>query len=873
MGDADVSTLNRDAPPGDADATPRSADHDAADNQPPDDAHTRSPGSTHVGWTFGPEVFDALPSPMALIAPSGIVAEVNAAWSRLTGDTADVDVGRPLWQRFSPAERSHLAALIERYARAEQQEQRPTVTGTQLRRTDGKRIDVALRLGATALGRGPRILLAQLEPLAEDRDRTIRRAGTGDRQLALTTIARAVASGGGLQRIAAAVISTVARATACPLVGLWRRASTRESLVLVEGLGFPTAAHGRLVLDTGPNGLAGHTLRARNVVVIGGPSGTVAPLPDVFDERGVASGAAVGIHGTAGADGLLTVCAAHNQPLPAEAVRFLAIVGDLLSLALQRESIDDLIAAERERTTETARELQQLRGRHALAQDAAGLTEWRWVAPEPVEVDRRMSPPPQLSLPACLDGGPQAIVDAAVADDAAAIAATLNESLRLSADLDSTVRLHTVDGVMVVHLRGAVDRDPDGTVREISGFAAMSATGAQPTASNQANGDAEHERLANTAHDLNNLLAAILGTAEHLVDGAPDRRRLTAIVRAGRRARELVAGLRPDHTAGHPLAGAYELADVVEQLRPLLPGLVGTQVQLVYELGRGARTSRLARDEVERILLNLISNSRDAIETGGTVRIAVDTCIQLEDQRGAQSPPPAGSWARLTVTDDGVGMPSVDRARAFDPGFTTKRATQHSGLGLATVRDTVTAAGGVIGIASAPGRGTTVEIYLPLAAQEAVRLQPLRPLALTAATADDESSDRIALLVDDEPAVRDLLSTLLERLGYTVVAAADGQRALTLAGDLERVELVVSDLRMPGMDGLTLGRELRRSHPQTAVILLTGAPPAAPIADRRLRVVRKPFDWETLRDAVASLSPPAPPARAALEPLYPAASG
>jgi CheY-like chemotaxis protein len=427
-----------------------------------------------------------------------------------------------------------------------------------------------------------------------------------------------------------------------------------------------------------------------------------------------------------------------------------------------------------------------------------------------------------------------------------------------------------------VRLCGTVDRDQHGVVHEITGVAAVLASPDHATATDDE--PVDDDVLAHAAHDLNNLLAAILGTAEQLVERGGDRHRLTAIVRAGRRARELVNGLHPEHDEEHPLAGTYELADVVEQLRPLLPGLVGTDVTLTYTLGRGARTSHPARHEIERILLNLISNSRDAIDGHGTVHIAVDTCIQLSDEVGRQSAPPVGSWARVIVTDDGAGMPAADRSRAFEAGFTTKRSAQHAGLGLASVREVVGDAGGVIGIASAVGRGTTVEIYLPLAARETARLQPLRPRALAAGPTDagTDAGRRVALLVDDEPAVRDLLTELLERLEFAVSVAAGGDDALAQAEQLDRVDLLVSDLRMPGIDGLTLGRQLRRTHPRAAVVLLTGAPPPAPIADRTMRVVRKPFDWETLRDAVLELLPApveAAPDAEALEPMYPAASG
>lgn len=866
-----MSILNHDVPP--------TADGDELSGSTPGAARHDRAASAHVGWTFGAEVFDALPSPMALVAPSGIVTEVNTAWCRLTGEHADTDVGRPLWQRFSPAERAHLAALVERYAHAAGPDTRPTVAGTELRHADGRRLDVALRLGATTDDRAPRILLAQLEPLAsDDREAAVRQPGTGDRQIALASIARAVASGGDLDRCAGTVLAAVARTTGCPLVGLWRRAARREALVLADGIGFPASARGRLVLDTDPDGLAGHTLRSRSVVVIGGPSGTHAQLPHVLRDRGVVTGAAVGLYGPAGADGVLTLGAPHNRHLPDDAVRFLSIVGDLVSMALQREAVDDLINGERQRTTQTARELELLRRRWELAHDVADLLDWRWAAPAPVEVDRRLWPPPRLSLQACLDGGPQALVDTAVDDDVEALAEALNTCLRLQAELDCTLRLHTTDGVQRVRLRGAVDRDRQGIVREISGVA-MSSPVEEPVTDRSDDGSAPSDDQgpgAHAAHDLNNLLTAILGTAEQLLADGEDRHRLTAIVRAGRRAHALVAGLQPGHDEEHPLAGAYELADVVDQVRPLLPGLVGTSIDLVYELGRGARTSQPPRHALERVLLNLVSNSRDAIDGAGTIRIAVDTCIQL-DEHDAPSAPPVGSWARLTVTDDGAGMAPADQERAFDPGYTTRTVGRHQGLGLASVRETVAAVGGVICVDSVVGRGTTIEIHLPLAARAAARLQPLRPPPLPAGppaptsepAAADDPDRRVALLVDDEPSVRTLVADLLARLGFTVHIAAGGAGALALARDLDHVDLVVSDLRMPDIDGLMLARRLRTIHRHTAIVLLTGAPPSAPIADRKLRVVRKPFDWEALRDAVRSLMPPP----AELEPSYPAANG
>lgn len=823
-----------------------------------------------VGWAYGPGVFMAMPSATALLAPSGIVIDVNAEWRRMTGDDAADDAGGPLWRRFAPAERNHIAALVER-ARdtADVADARPLVTGTQLRQTDGRCLDVALRLGATR-DNGALVLIAQMEQLAEPRDDKHRRPRTGDRHLALATIARSVSTGVDLRRISETVVASVARATGCPLVGLWRRASRHENLVLVEGLGFGSGTRGDLVIEGRRDGLADHTIRSRAAVVIGGPTGTAARVPRVLTERGVSSGVAVPIHGIAGADGLLTVSATHNQPMDHEDVRFLGIVGDLLTMTLQRESVDRLIAGERHRTAMVAHDLENLERRHHIAVDAADLRDWCWTAPTAVTTDRRMDPPPRWSIQACLDGGPQALIDCAVDDDIETAADALNTAFDQANDVDVTVRLRTTEGVVTVRLRGELERDRNDEVRQAWGLAAVT-SGAEASA--PADEDAGDHRLAHTAHDLNNLLAAVLGTAQQLIEQGGDRRRLTAIVRAGRRARELVAGLPPGGDEAHPLAGAYDLSDVVDQLRPLLHGLVGPDVRLVFQLGRGARTSRPSREELEHVLLDLVANSRDALTDGGTVVIATDTCVQLEHGAGPQAPP-VGSWARLRVCDNGVGMTANARDRVFVPGYSTKTGREHAGLGLSAVRDTVTGAGGTIGIDSAPGHGTVIDLYLPLAVRQAARLQPLRPTALpTGAPPARDPGTRIALIVDDEPALRHLLPELLGRLGYDAVVAGDGASALKVARDLDHLDLLVSDLLMPHMNGLELARRVRGLHGRAAVVLLSGAPPMTPIADRNLRVLRKPFEWNDLRDAVLSLTARDAAPAAALGASLPAVAG
>lgn len=833
---------------------------------------------------FGRGVFMALPTATALVAPSGILTDVNVEWCRLTG--TDDDTGTPIWRRFAPAERSHITGLIARLRdTADTRDARPHVTGTQLRLGDGRYIDVALRLSATRHD-GVVVLIAQMERLSGGGGEPVRRPGTGDRHLTLATIARSAATGTDLRRISHGVVTAIAHVTGCPLVGLWRRASRQERFVLVDGLGFGPTAQGRLVLDGHDGGLADHTIRSRSVVVIGGPTGTVAQLPSVLVEHGVSSGVAVPLQGIAGGDGLLTVSAPHNQPMDPEDIRFLGIVGDLLTMTLQRESVDHLVAAERQRTVAVARDLAHTQRRHDLAGSLVGLHDWSWIGPEPVSAQRRVDPPPRWSAQICLDAGPQALVDCAFDTQAGEVADALNAALAEADDLRMRVRLRTTDGPVAVSLYGLIDRDEDGAVVRSWGVATVTpdvqiATSghergdhAGATADHDAGDPSDQQRrhVGRTGHDLNNLLAAVLGTAQQLIEQGGDRHRLTAIVRASRRARELVAGLHPEYEE-HPLADAYDVSDVIDHLRPLLRGLLGRDVHLVLQVADDVHIANPPRERLEHVLLDLVANSRDAISDGGAVMIAVDAHVQLDDAPGS---PPAGRWARIRVCDNGSGMTADDRTRVFAAGFTTKSGRDHAGLGLATVRSTIERAGGVVTIDSVPQRGTVVELYVPLTRRTHARLQPLRALALPRTTpthqthgpatparvahrdavapvgpgAADRHATPVALVVDDEPALRELLAGLLGRLGYDTIAAADGERGLAQARRLERLDLLVSDVVMPNVDGLELLRGVRGRFDQVAAVLLSGAALPGPITDPGVRVLRKPFEWTDLRDAV-----------------------
>jgi PAS domain S-box-containing protein len=312
-------------------------------------------------------------------------------------------------------------------------------------------------------------------------------------------------------------------------------------------------------------------------------------------------------------------------------------------------------------------------------------------------------------------------------------------------------------------------------------------------------------RLASgLAHDFNNLLTVISSAAEALAESAGDAHRQDATLlrdattRAAALTRNLLAFAR---NAGGD-AGTCELRSTIDGLGPTLRHVAGERVQVTMALSPALNVRvRLHPGELERILVNLAVNARDAMATGGTLRISAE--------------PGPGGTAILEVADDGVGMDADTRARAFEPFFSTRGGGQGAGLGLPTCAALVVRAGGTISLDSAPGRGTIVRIGLPGGARDPSRARGTEP----------PLERRSVLLVDDDPFVRRATARQLERLGHTVVVAASADEALAAITASEDIALVITDVVMPGRSGIDLARELEALRPELAVLLISGYSP------------------------------------------------
>jgi PAS domain S-box-containing protein len=355
-------------------------------------------------------------------------------------------------------------------------------------------------------------------------------------------------------------------------------------------------------------------------------------------------------------------------------------------------------------------------------------------------------------------------------------------------------------------------------------------------------------RLAGgVAHDFNNLLTVILGNAElartELAADDPAREGIEEIVRAGERAASLTRQLLAFASKQIIAPVHLDLNAAVGSSGGMLRRLLGEDIEVITDLGPSLDAVVADPGQVQQLLVNLAVNARDAMPNGGTLVIKTANEVVTVDRPSAGADAP-GRYVLLSVADTGVGMSEEVREHVFEPFFTTKGLGKGTGLGLATCRGIVRQVGGDIRVFSEPGHGTTFRILLP-AADGPARVMP-EAVSEDAASTGSET----VLVVEDEPSVRRLAVLGLRAQGYSVLEAPDGFRALELARVTPGIDLLVSDVAMPGLSGPDLVERLREVSPDTRALLMSGHPEAVvlppDLAARNLPFLPKPFTPERL---------------------------
>ncbi|MDE2603410.1 MAG: PAS domain S-box protein [Bradyrhizobium sp.] len=353
--------------------------------------------------------------------------------------------------------------------------------------------------------------------------------------------------------------------------------------------------------------------------------------------------------------------------------------------------------------------------------------------------------------------------------------------------------------------------------------------------------DALGQLTGGVAHDFNNLLMVISGNLHFLKKGMGDdpkvSRAISAIENASRRGAALTSQLLTFARRQSVNPRSINLVSRIEAVCEMLETGVGDGVTLAFNVEKNVWPVIVDISEFETAMVNLVINARDAMPTGGTIKISAGNVTLIDA-------PNASEHVAIRVEDSGVGIAPDILSRIFDPFFTTKPAGKGNGLGLSQVHGFAHQAGGTVRVESELGKGTAVTILLP---RNKARRQTDRHQTMAS------GGSATVLLVEDNPEVASVSANLLDQLGYTVRRASDAESALC---EIERdgIDLVLSDIIMPGMDGLKLARRLKEIRPHLPILLTTGYSDAAANVRGDFPILRKPYEIHQLSQAIAKLA-------------------
>ncbi|MBD3646448.1 MAG: response regulator, partial [Pseudomonadales bacterium] len=321
------------------------------------------------------------------------------------------------------------------------------------------------------------------------------------------------------------------------------------------------------------------------------------------------------------------------------------------------------------------------------------------------------------------------------------------------------------------------------------------------------------------AHDFNNMLSVILGNPELALENLDSKdsiyQELVSVQQAGLRAADLTRQLLGFARKQTIEPRMLDVNEVIGGMTRMLQRLIGENIELNWIPGADLPRIHMDPSQIDQILVNLVVNARDAIDKSGSITIET-ACVDVAGSSDAMPEMPAGKHVRLSITDDGVGMDEQLAGAIFEPFFTTKPPGQGTGLGLATVYGIARQNAGDVRVESEPGKGSTFHVYLPGVNDGDVTDDRKGEKSSSAA------GKETILLVEDEASLLALLTRQLEGLGYTVIRAGEPREATNKAGSIENLDLLITDVVMPIMNGSDLYDELKKDFPSQRCVFISG---------------------------------------------------
>lgn len=365
------------------------------------------------------------------------------------------------------------------------------------------------------------------------------------------------------------------------------------------------------------------------------------------------------------------------------------------------------------------------------------------------------------------------------------------------------------------------------------------------------------------AHDFNNLLTVINGFTDMAIKELGDgnegiRRYLAEIGHAGQRAAELTQHLLAFSRQQMLQPEVVDINSIVDEYAGMLQRMLGEEIKLSTQLEPKLRTVEVDPGQLGQVLMNLAVNARDAMPQGGALTITTQNVALKKAILVAHGTLSRGSYVLLSVSDNGEGMSAETRERVFEPFFTTKEPGQGTGLGLATVVGIVDQSGGAIAVDTVPSEGTTFRVYLPRSAAA--------PAKKTAEPEKTQTGAGTILVAEDDQAVRRLVAKILLEAGYRVLVAALPSEAISLANWEPSIDVLVTDVVMPEMNGHELAQGLLAQRPDLRVLYISGYTPdvvrGKGVLTHQESFLQKPFTAAALTRAVRALAAESPPVAA-----------
>ncbi len=776
-----------------------------------------------------------------LLACDGTLLAANRAAEGLTGYSREQIVGRNLLVAGILSEEDLRGAAARLAARAEGLP--PSVEAFTIVRSDRTRRRVDADSQLTSLDGVPVMLLGVRRTVDEDRE--CRLARMRELQSAAFALATHEAiAGGDLNRIAAIVTETVCRIARAGSVSVWLFAADGDRIECLDR--FDSAMDGHAP----EKAMRGPAFRDHR--------GALESARIVENGRGPSAWFDTGIRIRGKIAGFLRIepAAGSGFGQTPEETQFITAVSDLLAQALVNADRAQAEAALR-RSEARLNRTQRIAALGSWERDlATNRLEWSDEALRIYGIGRDEFVPTR-----------EFFIDRVHPADRARLDAGLNELLLTGEPGQITFRIIRPDG-SVRHLRELAELEMNAAgepVRLIGSVQDITELRELEEHFHTAQRIESLGRLASgVAQSFNNLLTVVKGYSS-LIMRTPSnqsvvKKGMETILKAGEEASVVIEQLLAFSQRHTTETAVLEINTIVREFDRMLRPMFGAGIDVVSQLEPEAGHIEASPAQVNQILLNLAINARDAMPKGGRLVMQTANIGNGADSPGGGNEPGPGDWVMLSVSDTGEGMDEITRSQIFEPFFTTKKASGATGLGMSTVYAIVQRCGGKLQIDSRPGVGSTVRVFLPRVSGE--HIPPVQDFFAEEALRGTET----ILLVEDQPEVRTLVATVLESLGYRILSAPNAESGARLNLEYRaRIDLLLTDVVMPGMRGDEFAERIRASRPAIRILFMSGYTSNTALQrndpPRGMAFIRKPFDPFALaakiRELLGSTAPAA----------------